>query len=169
MKVDIKTVGVVGAALLIGAAGAFAQPFEPGGSGPGFGGPRGAGGFLELTEEQQDALRHNREQRRPEMEALHEQMRENRKLLRDALESGNPDAASVGELVIEGHALQEKGRALREESKEAFENLLTPDQKRKLELLEAARAAGGSRGPWERMGPEGGAPGFRGMGPRRGE
>lgn len=158
MKVDLKTVGVVVAALLVGAAGAFAQALGPGEGGPGLEGPPAAGRFLELTEEQRDALRHAFEQRRPEVEALHEQMRENRKLLRDALESGNPDATSVGELVIEGHALQERGRALREESKAALEDLLTPEQKRKLELLEAARAAGGFRGPSERMGPRGNPP-----------
>ena len=70
------------------------------------------------------------EQRRPEMAALHEQMRENRALLRESLESGSPNPTDVGELVIEGHALRQKGRALREESKEAFEGLLTPYQKR---------------------------------------
>lgn len=35
------------------------------------------------------------------------------------------------------------------------------EQKRKLELLEAARAAGGFRGPSEPMGPRGNPPSFR--------
>lgn len=91
-----------------------------------------------------------------------------RRLTYDALESG-ADPASVGELVIDGHALKEKGRPLREESKEAFEGLLTPEQKRKLEMLEAARAADAFRGPRGKMGPRGGASGFRGMGHRRGD
>jgi Spy/CpxP family protein refolding chaperone len=169
MRVNLTAaVGVVTTVLLIGPSGAVAQPFGLEGGGPGGGRFRGPGRFLELTEDQQEAARQIFEQRRPEMQALHEQMRENRTLLRDALESG-ADAASVGELVIDGHALKEQGRAMREDSKEAFESLLTPEQKRKLELLEAARAAGSSRGPHGKMGPRGGASGFRGMGPRGGE
>jgi len=169
MKLNLNTaVGITVAALLIGAPGVVAQPLGPEEGGPGGGRFRGPGRFLELTEDQQAVARQIFEQRRPEMRALHEQMRENRTLLRDALESG-ADAASVGELVIDGHALKEQGRAMREESKEAFESLLTPEQKRKLELLEAARAAGSSRGRRGKMGPRGDASGFRGMGPRGGE
>ena len=169
MKLNLTTVvGIVGAALLIGPSGAGAQPFGPEEDGPGGGHFRGPGRFLELTEDQQEAARQIFEQRRPEMRALHEQMRENRKLLRDALESG-ADPASVGQLVIDTHALKEKGRAMREESKEAFEGLLTPEQKLKLEMLEAARAVSGSRGSRGKMGPRSGASGFHGMGPRGGE
>jgi len=169
MKMNLTTaVGVVAAVLMGGGPVAVGQPIGPGEGGPGSGGLRGPGGFLELTEDQQDAAQQIFERRRPEMQALHEQMRENRKLLRDALEGGS-DPSSVGELVIEGHALKKRGRALREESEEAFETLLTPDQKRKLEMLEAARAVSGSRGPGGKVGPRGGAPSFRGMGSRRGE
>jgi protein CpxP len=157
-------VGVVSAALLVGAPGALAQPFGPGEEGPGPGAFRGPGRFLELSEEQQEAARRIFEQQRPEMEALHEQMRENREQLRKAFEGGNPDPMSVGELVIEDHALKEKGRALHEQSKEAFEMLLTPEQKRKLEMLEAARAVGGPPGPRGVRGP-GGEVGFPGMRP----
>jgi Spy/CpxP family protein refolding chaperone len=163
MRANLTTaVGIVGAVLMIGAPAAMAQPFGPGEGGPGSRGVRGPGRFLELTEDQQEAARQIFEQQRPEMRSLHERMRENRKLLRDALESGS-DPTSVGELVIEGHALREKGRAMREESKEAFESLLNPEQKRKLEMLEAARAVGGARGP------RGAASGFRGTGSRGGE
>jgi Spy/CpxP family protein refolding chaperone len=167
MKEDLTVaVGVVSVALLVGAPGALAQPPGPGDEGPGPGAFRGPARFLELTEEQQEAARRIFEQQRPEMQALHEQMRENQELLREALESGNPDPTSVGELVIEGHALKEKGRALHQESKEAFERLLTPEQKRKLEMLEAARAVGGPPGPRGMRGPEG-AIGFSGMRPTR--
>lgn len=146
MQQKLITLIGLGAAVLLGASGAAAQPFDPGEDGPGPRGFRGPGRFLELTEEQQAAARDIFERRRPEMQALHEQMRENRTLLRESLESGNPDPTAVGELVIEGHALRQKSRTLREDSKAAFEGLLTPDQKRKLEMLEAARAAGGPKG-----------------------
>jgi Spy/CpxP family protein refolding chaperone len=170
MRADLTAaMGMVGIALLIGPSDAAAQPFGPGEGGPGSRGPRGPGRFLELTEDQQEAARQIFEQRRPEMQALREQVRENRALLRDELESGSPDPTSVGELVIEGHALRQRGRTMREESKEAFESLLTPEQKRKLEMLEAARAVGGSRGPRGKMGSRGGASPFRGMGSRGGE
>jgi Spy/CpxP family protein refolding chaperone len=167
MQQKLITLIGVGAVALLGASGAVAQPFGPGDGERGPRGFRGPGRFLELTEEQQAAARELREQRRPEMEALRDQLRENRTLLRESLESGSPDPTAVGELVIEGHALRQKGRALREESKEAFEGLLTSEQKRKLELLEAARIAGGPRGRRGMMGrrgggwgpPGGGAPG----------
>ena len=146
MPQKLTTLFGLGAVALLGASNAAAQPFGPGEGDRGPRGLRGPARFLELTEQQQAAARDIFEQRRPEMEALREQMRENRTLLRESLESGNPDPISVGKLVIQGHALRQQGRALREESKSAFEGLLTPDQKRKLEMLEAARAAGGPKG-----------------------
>ncbi len=151
----IALVGL-GVVALLGASGAAAQPFGPGEGERGPRGFRGPGRFLELTEDQQEAVRQIFEQRRPELEALHEQMREKRQLLRDSLESGNPDPTLVGDLVIDGHALKKQGRALREESKKAFEALLNPDQKGKLEILEAARALGGQRGRHGMMGKRGG-------------
>jgi hypothetical protein len=53
------------------------------------------------------------------MEALHEETRQNRKLLEEALESGHTDPTAVGELVIASHTLRQEGRRLREESKAA--------------------------------------------------
>jgi Spy/CpxP family protein refolding chaperone len=162
MQQKLITLIGLGVVALLGASGAVAQPFGPGDGERGPRGFRGPGRFLELTEEQQAAARDIFEQRRPEIEAIHEQLRENRTLLRESLESGNPDPTAVGELVIEGHALRQKGRTLREKSREAFEGLLTPDQKRKLEMLEAARAAGGPRGRRGMMGQCRRGWGFRG-------
>jgi len=141
-----QLVTLVGAVALLGASGAMAQELSPGEGRHGRGGFRGPGRFLELTEDQQAAAREVFEQRRPQVQALHERLRQNRQLLRESLESGSPDATAVGELVIEGHALKKRGRALRQESKEAFESLLTPEQHRRLEMLEAARAAAGPKG-----------------------
>ena len=157
----IPLLGGVAAVLLLAASGATAQPFGHGEDQHGRGGFRGPGRFLELTEEQQVAAHAIFEESRPQMQALRGQMRENQKLLHDSLEGGSPDPAAVGELVIETHALRQKSRAVGEESRKAFEGLLSPEQKRKLEMLKAARAAGGRKGHRGRMGQHG--RGRRGM------
>lgn len=159
----IPLLGGVAAVLLLAASGAAAQPFGRGEGRHGHGGFSGPGRFLELTEEQQVAAHAIFEERRPQMQALHEQVRENEKLLRDSLESGSPDPTAVGELVIETHALRQESRAVGEESRKAFEGLLSPEQKRKLEMLKAARAAGGRKGSRGRMRRHGGGMGPRGM------
>jgi Spy/CpxP family protein refolding chaperone len=165
MQKKLITLVGLSALLALGASGAAAQPFGPGDGGRGPRGFRGPGRVLNLTEDQQAAARDIFEQRRPEMEALHEQMRENREALRDSLESGEADPCTVGELVVEGHALKEQGRALREESKEAFAGLLNEEQKSKLETLEAARELTGRKGRPGTRGPRGGDWGPPGGGP----
>jgi len=169
MQKKLITLVGLGAAALLGASGAAAQPFGPGEGGPGPRGFRGPGRILDLTEEQQVAAREIFEQRRPQMEALHEDLRENRKALRDSLESGDPDPTLVGELVIEGHALRERGRALREESKKALEAILDDEQKGKLETLEAARELLGPGGRRGTMGKRGSGWGPGAAGPPRDE
>lgn len=156
--------GVVSAtvfSLLLGARLAMAQPAPPpGGEGPGEVGRMGREArFLELTEEQVALVGQVVEQQRPQIDALHEQMRENRMQLREALDAPAPDAQTVGELVIQGERLRQQGRTLREGTEKAIEGFLTPEQKRKREMLEAARAVSPSM-----HGPDGGP----GMGSREG-
>jgi Spy/CpxP family protein refolding chaperone len=155
-KTLLTLIGLGATAVLSASAATAQQPFGPGEGGHGPGGLRGPARILDLTEEQQAAARAIFEQGRPRMEALHEQMRENREALRDALESDPPDPFVVGELVIEGHSLQEQGRAVREESKEAFARILNAEQKSKLETLEAARALTAPKGRRGMRGPHGG-------------
>ena len=157
----ITLIGLGGVALL-GVSAAAAQPLGPGPGRHGRGDFGGPARFLELTEEQQAVAREAFERQRPAMREIHEGLRENREAQRRALESESPEPCLVGELAIEGHALQERARALREESKKALETVLTPEQKQKLEALEAVEGFGGPRGPWGRRG-EG--PGPRGLGP----
>jgi len=147
------------AALLLGGSLVVAQPSGPGREGPPDAPPGGpplgrAARVLELTEQQQEAARQMFEQGRPQMEALHKEMCENRAQLEEALESGQADPTAVGELVIAGHSLRKEEQRLREDSKAAFESLLTPEQRLKLQALEAVREDMGPRGP--RPGP--GAP-----------
>ena len=147
---------------LLGAPGASAQPFGPGEGGPGPHGRGGPGGLrgmaraLDLTDEQRTAVRQVFESQRPEREALREEMQANRTALRESLEDG-ADPCSVGEIVIEGHAFKERGQALREESKVAFEGLLNEEQKGNLETLQAARELTGPKGRRGMRGPRGGA------------
>ena len=118
MQSKLISLAGLGALVLLGASGAAAQSWGPGEGG----GPRGLRGparVLDLTEDQEAAAREICQQRRPERQALREEMRENREALREAMESGTAEPCTVGEIVMEGHALKEKGRALREESKKA--------------------------------------------------
>lgn len=155
MQKKLKILVGLSAGTFLLASGVAAQPFGPDDGRRGPRGLRGPGRFLELTEEQQSVARDAFEKQRPEMRALHEQMREVRESLRDSLESESPDPFTVGELAIEEHALMGKARALREESKAALESVLTPEQKQKLEALEAVRGFVGPRGMRGRRGERG--------------
>jgi Spy/CpxP family protein refolding chaperone len=141
------------AAVALGVGMAAAQPAPA--SGPG-----GALGkearFLRLTEDQVAQVEQALDQQRPRMQALHEKMRQNHEQLRAALDAAAPDAQAVGELVIEGSRLEKQARALRDEAEQTLDAVLTPEQKRRHEMLEAARAA---------MGRSGGPRGGPGMGP----
>jgi Spy/CpxP family protein refolding chaperone len=133
------------------------------------GGPAAAARFLELTEEQRAAAREIFQRQRPEMEVLHEAMRENREAQREALEVDHPDPLTVGELTIEGHALRQEARARREEAKKAFEAVLTPEQKQKFEAMEALRGSMGPRSPRRKRGRWGGGRGSGGPAPLEGQ
>ena len=156
----MTTFGV--AALWLGASMAGAQPAE----GPGKGGPGRfmadrMGRALNLSDEQKASFQKALEQQRPQMQALHQQLRDNHQKLDDALKGDNPDPASVGQLVIQGHALMKRGGALREQAKQALRGLLTPEQQTKFDALESLREEGG-------FGPGGPGGGPRGFGHRGG-
>jgi Spy/CpxP family protein refolding chaperone len=154
-------------ALWLGAALAGAQPAD----GPG-GPPKGSGGFrgdrvarvLDLTEDQRAAFQKLLEEQRPQMEALHKQMRDNHQKLDAALEGANPDSRAVGQIVIQGHALRKQAEAQREQASQALRGLLTPEQQAKFDALRSLREDGGfgpgfGPGPFGRRGP--GGPGGR--------
>ncbi len=168
MQQKIITLVGLGAVALLGTWGAIAQELGSGEGRHGPGGFRGPGRFLELTEDQQAAAREIFEGQRPQREALHQEMRENRQLVRESLESDQPDALLVGELMIEGQALKKRSRALREESKKALESILSDEQKQKLELFESMRGPKGHHGmmgPGGMRGRHGGRWGPPGRGP----
>jgi Spy/CpxP family protein refolding chaperone len=133
------------------AGGLSAQPRGPHGDG-GIG--AGAARFLELTEDQQARLAELREQGRPERERLRELSREANRRFREALEAESPDPAEVGQAAIDMHALRQQQRTQGESFQNAFEGLLTSEQLRKWEMMQASRAAGGGPGRGRR-GPRG--------------
>ena len=108
--------------------------------------PAGAGGpehalpariaaYLELTQDQIDAAQQLRQELRTKVEPLHQQQKDLRDQLRDELDSDSPDAAAVGQLVIDERAVGEQIRAAVEASRGAFEALLTPEQLVRWEAL----------------------------------
>lgn len=153
-KRTTTTLLAAAAALSLATAGIVsAQPRGPrggpgGGDGPGL--LHRAAGFLELTADQKARLAELEEQGRPERERIREASRAAHERFREALEAENPDPTAVGEAAIEIHALREQQRTSRESFENAFESLLTPDQLRKWEMMQASRAAGG--GPFGRQG-----------------
>ncbi len=118
-------------------------------------------GYLDLSEEQIEAAREIRESVRAEMEASREATAALREELKAALDGGDPDAAAVGEMVIELHGLREQTRAIFEDAESQFAAILTAEQLEKWENFKELRR--NRRGP-RRGGPIGG--GF-GDGPER--
>jgi Spy/CpxP family protein refolding chaperone len=114
-------------------------------------GGRGPGGFmagrmarvLNLSDDQKAAFQKVLEQQRPQMQALHQQLRDNHSKLEDALKGDNPDPAVVGQLVIQGRALMKQGEGLREQSSQTLRGLLTPEQQTKFDALQSLRQGGG--------------------------
>lgn len=131
------------------AAGAGTVAFAAGDSGPrGFHGRGGFGGFrgfraLDLTEEQRTQAKAIFEEQRKASEPQRAQVRALRQQMREQLDGGKADAAAIGQLAIQAHAIGEQLREARERGRERFLAILTPEQKTKLEQMKAER---GKRG-----------------------
>jgi Spy/CpxP family protein refolding chaperone len=149
----VMTIGAA-AAVWLGASLAGAQPAgAPGGRGPGGFMAGRMARVLNLSDDQKTAFQKVLEQQRPQMQALHQQLRDNHGKLEEALKGDNPDPAAVGQLVIQGRALMKQGEGLREQTSQALRGLLTPDQQTKFDALQSLRRGGG-------FGPMGGRGGF---------
>jgi Spy/CpxP family protein refolding chaperone len=131
-------------------------------AGPPTAGPGGPGGgdqvalltdLLELTESQQTAWKQIRTDADTAVSSLAEQGRTLRDEVRQALEAGTADPATVGTKVIAIQALDVKVKTAMDAAHEAFKALLTTEQTAKLavwdkihELMrKSAPAAGGPR------------------------
>jgi len=132
-----------------------ARPGRPGGRSP----MDGMARYLGLSDEQKAQVEEKRRQERTTAQPIFAKLRANGEKLRAALDSGAPDPAAVGALVIEGHRLQEQLKAQREAGEKEIRAMLTAEQQTKFDALQALRGGPGGMGP---MGPMGRG----GMGPR---
>jgi len=124
-------------------------PRHGAGSGPGDG--NGAGflrmllpppGYLDLTDEQKDAVKTLVDDLQAKIEPVHDQMQAIHEQLEAELDKENPSAEVVGQLVIEGKGLRESVRTQIEGFETAFVALLTPDQATAYENYKELRGAG---------------------------
>jgi protein CpxP len=140
-----RTIKFAGAAVLaLGLAGAGLAADEGAGRGEGRGGRHGRHGgdfmrSLNLTEDQKAQLKTMREQQREALKPVFDQERALREQIREALESGNPDASRIGQLEIQSHRLRQQIRAEREKAMASFVNVLTPEQKAQWEQMKQQR------------------------------
>lgn len=101
---------------------------------------------LGLSDAQVRQLRDLRRQQAEAARPTMEQLRANRKALAEAMQADSPDAARVGQLMVDGKKLRESARAAGDEFRAKAQALLTPEQKTKLaELQQAGRKAGAAR------------------------
>ena len=109
-----------------------------------------------LSDEQLTQVNQLREDFKATVEPLLEQGHALRGSLRTELESDAPSVETVGNLVISGRDVRKQIRATRQNFRESFESILTPEQAEKLnEFKERGHRRGrgfGRRGP--RHGPE---------------
>ncbi|HVO09435.1 MAG TPA: periplasmic heavy metal sensor [Vicinamibacteria bacterium] len=146
--------GTLGAAaVLLAAVAAGAQPAPPptgGPGGPGRGMLQRMERALNLTGDQQAAVQKLLDQQKPQMDALHQQMQDNRQKLEAALSADSPDPATVGTLTIEQRKLMQQGKTLHDQLAQSLRALLTPDQQTKFDALQSLGGPGGwgGRGHW---------------------
>ncbi len=132
--------------------------------GGGDGGPRPRGPealfeLLELSETQQEEWTLLHQDQREASRVLMKEMSSFRALIKEELDSGAPDATTVGEAMISSHQLDEEGRGLKEQLQQDTATLLDDEQLARYEAFMASRE-GGRRG-----GPRGGGGGRGHRGP----
>jgi protein CpxP len=161
----IKVVGGgLAVAVAFATAGLAGEGSRRGHDGPG----RGHGGgammglrLLDLSESQKDAVKQLSEQHHDAVRPLFEQQQALQTQLDTALGASQPDAARVGQLVIQRHALGEQMKAERGKLEAAVVALLTPEQKQMWDRLKAVReqerGERGWRGNHQGHGPRGDA------------
>ena len=110
------------------------------GRGAGFG--RGLRG-LDLTDDQKSSLKALMEEQRKNSQPQREQIQALRQQIREQLDSGKADAATVGRLTIQAHTLRLQLREAHKRAFEKFEATLTAEQKAK---LQQTKEQGGKRG-----------------------
>ena len=95
--------------------------------------------YLDLTEDQVSQIREILSQVGERVTPVRQQIHELRGSLREALESGSPDAAQVGNWVIQIHQFRQEIRSIHQAAMEEVQGVLTPDQLAKLEELKTSK------------------------------
>lgn len=88
---------------------------------------------LDLTQAQRDQLRQLAEVARPEFIAQRGQRQADRVALREALEAPNPDATTIGNLMLRVEQGRKVARGERQKLHDATLAVLTPEQRVKFE------------------------------------
>lgn len=96
---------------------------------------------LELNDGQVESFRQLMEAQREAMRPLRESLIEENRRLRELLDQDNPDPTAIGNSALAAREHRLRIQAVREQSREAFRNLLTPSQEQELdEMLQSPRA-----------------------------
>jgi Spy/CpxP family protein refolding chaperone len=139
----------LGALVLAVAATAAAQPWgghPPGRHGGPGGGPLAGLRLLDLSEEQEAAVRDLVQQHRKAAQPIREQQRARMRQIHELAATPGADPASIGRLVIEAEATHKQMRAEQDKLKESVGALLTPEQRELWTRLEAAHKKARERG-----------------------
>jgi len=94
--------------------------------------------YLSLSDTQVQGLTQLLQQQRESMTALQQEIAQKQRELRTQSQSGTADPAVIGRLHLELQALQKRAQEARASLTTQATNTLTPDQKTKLQALEAA-------------------------------
>lgn len=130
-------------------------PDGPPGAAPGQGQGPGPGirellpppGYLQLTDGQKEAAKGLAEDLRAAIEPIREELQAKREALRDAIEADDPNAAEIGQLVLDVRALEGQVRDEVKAAGDAFRDLLDTDQQLKYDHFLELRQLQAQRGP----------------------
>lgn len=132
----------VGVALMLGVAGLFAQGYHHGGPGGDFGHMLGFyADALDLTSAQQDQIKAIWQKEKPTMKPLMQQMRQNHQAMNALAESGSFDEGKATALATQNSQTMIQLQVAHARIKSEMMQVLTPDQKTKLQQIEAKHEA----------------------------
>jgi protein CpxP len=90
---------------------------------------------LDLTEEQRTSVKQMMDEHREATKALREENRNTHRRMRELMESENPDALALGELMLSGRRVMDQLRQAQGDLEQRFIGLLDAEQKTQYEAL----------------------------------
>ena len=94
---------------------------------------------LDLTPAQIEQLKTIQQANKPQRQAIMQEMRQKRQALRSLMTQNNPDPTQIGNAALSLKETQKRAQQLRQQSLESLKQVLTADQLKKLEDLQAMR------------------------------